>query len=181
MTNNGKRFEQSFAKSCKKRGILFERYKDNGKYGFTDKTRFSSFNVCDGHIFYQNTLFYVELKTTRQSSISFEKEKSKQTRMIKYHQIMSLNERNSYDNVYGCLVLNFEPRYTKQKYYDGSCWLIIIDDFINWMNTTNRKSINEEECSHIGLKIDRTLLKVNYDYKIDMLLDEIIRMRGDVV
>lgn len=173
--NNGKRFEQSFAKSCTKRGILFERYKDNGKFGFSDKTRFSSHNPCDGHIFYKQNLFYVELKTTRQSSISFERIKSTQQRMIKAHQIKSLHDRNVYDHVYGCLILNFEPRNTKTTYFEGSCWLINVDDFIKWIDTTERLSINEDECSKIGIQIEREVLKVNFDYEIKNALDTMIK------
>lgn len=174
MRNNGKRFENNFKSSAIKQGLFYERFKDNGKFGFSDKTRFSSNNPSDAFIFDGKALYYVELKSTVGTSISFNHpcaEKGNSSKMIKAHQINSLLERSKYPNVYSLLILDFADRVTKAgKLITGGTYAIKIQDFVEWASNTYKSSINLDDCKQIGIEVSRKLKKVNYDYNVvDMI------------
>lgn len=170
--NRGKKFESDIQQSCKKQGILFERYKDNGKFGFSNETRFSSQNPCDGHIYDGDLLLYIEMKSTINSSVSFPLpyNDKKQKKMIKTHQILSLLDRSQYKNVVCGLLIDYADRKTKTKEIIGSCWFIEINKFVEWTKTCNKSSINADDCLQIGIQVHKQKKKVNYTYNMNELL-----------
>jgi hypothetical protein len=173
--NNGKKFEIGIQKSSIKQGLLYERFKDNGKFGFSDQTRFSSQNPCDSFIFNGKCLYYMELKSTISSSISFNQPPIEKggTPMIKAHQVKSLLERSGYPNVYCGLLLDFADRTTKTQVIEGGTYFIEINTFVGWCTTVGKKSINQEDAKVIGIPVNRKLKKVNYEYDVEKLLIDI--------
>lgn len=177
--NNGKKFENNVKLSTEKQDILFERFKDNGKFGFSEQTRFSSENPCDCFMFDGNTLYYMELKSTIGSSISFNQPveiqpKGKPKPSIKSHQVKSLLERANYNNVYCGLLLDFDDRTNKKgEVIEGGTYYIDIQTFVGWTRSVDKKSINKTDAEFIGIKVDKVKKKVNYTYDIRKLLDDI--------
>lgn len=174
--NNGKRFENSIKESAIKVGLLFERFKDNGKFNYSDKTRFSSENPCDAFIHDGSTLYYLELKSTIGTSISFNQPpfvRCKQQVMIKPSQVQSLLDRAKYPNVYCGLLLDYADRHTKKGVVQGGTYFVEIETFVGWCSTHSKKSINQSDAELIGIKVDRKLKRVNYDYDVEKLLKDI--------
>ena len=176
--NNGKRFENNFQKSCERQGLLIERYKDSNKFGYSDQTRFAPENPCDFHIFDGNTLYYVELKSTTSSSMSFNQppdvqEKGRTKPMIKAHQIKALLERSAYDNVVCGLIVDYADRQTKTEFIPGGTYFIEINTWYEWAKSCENKSMNLQDTQRIGVNIEREKLKTNYRYNIKKLLEEI--------
>ena len=176
--NNGKKFENAIGKSAVKQGILYERFKDNGKFGFSQETRFSSQNPCDCFMFDNGKLFYIELKSTIGTSISFNQpcdKKGNGTYMIKPHQVKSLIERSKYKDVYCGLLLDFADRENaKEEVIEGGTYYIDINTFVGWTKVVNKKSINKKDAEVIGTKVNRKLKKVNYEYDIKTMLNNIV-------
>lgn len=180
MANKGKLFEQQFKKSVDKTGYLFERFPDSNKFGQggSSQIRFTLNSPCDCFIFDGDYLYYVELKHTDNTGISFNQppyEKTKQTVMIKPHQVQSLMDRSKYSNVICGLVLDFADRETKTQHIEGGTYFIDIETFVGWATTIGKKSINQEDATMIGIKVDRKLKKVNYEYDIKKMLGDIIQ------
>lgn len=183
--NNGKRFEKNIKDSCEKQGILWERYKDNGKFGYSENTtmtRFSSENPCDGHIYYKNRLVYIELKTAMTGSISFNQPPTIQRKgeikpSIKAHQVNALILRSSYVGVSSGLLVEFSDRQTKTKLIEGGCFYINIHKFYQWAMSVNKKSINVDDARLIGTEVESKRLKVNSRYNIQKLLEDIVRVK----
>ena len=177
--NTGKKFEKAIEKSVNKAGFLYERFKDNGKFGFSENTRFSSENPCDCFIFDGHYLTYLELKSTVNTSISFNQpcdEKAKGTFMIKPHQVKSLLIRAKFPNVVCGLLLDFADRTTSKGVpIDGGTYFIDIETFKGWADSVSKKSINQTDAALIGIKVDRTKLKTNYTYNIKKLIDNIVQ------
>jgi penicillin-binding protein-related factor A (putative recombinase) len=152
---------------------LWERYKDNGKFGFGDKTRFSSHNPADGHIYWKGTLFYIELKSSKSSSVSFELSDTGKKPSIKYYQIKSLLERVAYDGVYCGFIIWFLDRETKTRTIEGGTYYIDVNDFVAWAEKCGKKSINIDDAKEIGIPVPFKKLKVNYRYDIEELVKRI--------
>lgn len=179
VSNNGKKFENNVGVSTKNQGLLFERFKDNGKFGFSQQTRFSSENPCDCFIHDGCYLYYIELKSTIGSSMSFNQPveiqpKGKAKPSIKSHQINSLLERSQYHNVYCGLLLDFDDRTnSKGEVLEGGTYYIDIHTFVGWTRSIKKKSINQVDAQLIGIQVDRKKLKTNYRYDIKKLLEDI--------
>lgn len=178
--NNGKRFEQNIKDSCEKQGILWERFIDNGKFGFGESTdtRFSSENPCDGFLFYDGVIVYVELKTATTGAISHNQppmiqEKGKTKPSIKANQVKSLLRRKKYDGVNAGLLVEFSDRTTKTQTIPGGTFYIDIENFIRWAAECGKKSMNVDDAREIGTPVDSVKLKVNSRYDIKKLLERI--------
>lgn len=177
--NNGKRFEANFKKSCEKDNILFERFVDSNKQSnYSVGTRFTPENPCDGFVFYNGKLVYLELKSTTTGSLSYNippniKIKGKQYD-IKPHQVEALMKRSEYDNVIAGLVIDFSERTTKTKTINGATYFIEINAFFDYVINNGKKSINLQDAQQIGIKVDKTLKRTNYTYHIKDFLNNIL-------
>lgn len=174
--NGGKIFEQQFQKSCAKQKICCIRLVDSNKFGEHAQSRFTPDNICDFICFNGDILLLAELKHTKGTSISFNQpvtEKGDGTYMIKPKQVKSLLKYIDFKNVICGLILDFADRETKTKTIEGGTYFIEINTFVDWCNAVAKKSINQEDCEMIGTKIKRTKKKVNYEYDIEQLLNDI--------
>ena len=167
--NTGKVFEQNFKKSVDKSKIYFVRLKDSpSSFGQdSSKVRFTANNPYDNFCFYERTLFPLELKSTKSTSFSFQRDKKEKSKNIKLSQIEGLTEASKYNGVYAGFVFNFDK---------GETVWMDIKDFNDFYNTTTKGSINYQDMMEYGcIIIEKHLLKVNYKYEITNLLDEIIK------
>ena len=167
--NTGKVFEQNFKKSVDESKIYYLRLKDSpASFGQdSSKVRFTADNPYDNFCFYERTLFPLELKSTKGTSFSFQRNKKEKGKNIKLSQIEGLTIASKYKGIYAGFIFNFDK---------GETVWMNIKDFNSFYNNTTKKSINYQDilqydCVHI----EKHLLKVNYRYEIKNLLDEIIK------
>ena len=72
MVNKGYILQDNIKKSCNKQDILFYRFKDSPfSFANSNKTKFTSKNICDCMMFLANKLLFVELKSVKGKSFSF--------------------------------------------------------------------------------------------------------------
>lgn len=164
--NVGKIFENNFKKSIP-RNVFYLRLKDSASSFGQDSiaTRFTLRNPYDALLFDGNYLYTLELKSTSGTSFSFQRERDKKSRMIKYHQIKGLLNSGQYDNIYSGFVFDFR---------ESKTYFLSISNFVNFMNNTNKVSINEKDIiQHNGIVIQKRKKIKNYSYDIELLLKEI--------
>lgn len=171
--NLGKKFENNFKKSCKKQNILCERLIDSNKFDFGKQSRFTPNNPCDFICFDSKNLFYIELKSSKTGSISFDLPPNKTGASIKAHQIKDLLVRSTYKNVFAGLIVWFADRDTKTRHIEGGTYWIEINKFVEWAKGIDKKSINLSDTEKIGIKLKDRKLQVNYEYDIQNLFDTI--------
>lgn len=167
--NTGKVFEQNFKKSVDESKIYFVRLKDSpASFGQdSSKVRFTANNPYDNFCFYERTLFPLELKSTKSTSFSFQKNEKEKGKNIKLSQIQGLTHASIHKGVYAGFVFNFDK---------GETVWMNIKDFNKFYKDTTKNSINYEDMKQYGcVHIDKRRLKVNYRYNIINLLDEIIK------
>lgn len=173
--NSGKKFEYTF-KSSVPDYCLYYRLPDPPQ-SFTQSStlRFSWKNPCDLFLFdsHSSTLLTLELKTTKNSSFSFEDiyiEEKQPSKMIHKHQILALKEYSNLKNVISGFIFNFrnDSYNTEVTYFQSIC------NFLNMVNVIDKKSFNEMDL----LKFNPVLMKgdkkrVNYTWDIDGFLKEV--------
>ena len=71
-TNKGYVLQDNIKKSCEKQDILFYRFKDSPfSFANSDKTKFTTNNICDCMVFLNGRLLFLELKSVKGKSKSF--------------------------------------------------------------------------------------------------------------
>ena len=148
--------------------IYYLRLKDSaGSYSFGNKSRFTPSNPYDCFAFYKSYLFPMELKSTKGTSISFQKSKKENGAMIKFHQIEGLTLADSYNNVYAGFIFDFR---------ESDTFWMGISDFNKFLQSTTKKSINKNDIIQFnGIKINKSKKRTRYSYDIEKLFSEIIR------
>ena len=172
MRNLGKVLEYNIKQSIPS-DMYYMRIKDSpASFGQkNDTTRFTLDNPFDSLLFYNSNLFFIEMKSTQSTSISIQFDKTEKGKMIKLHQIEALTDARMYEIASG-FILDFRGSETY--------WIDILD-FNQFLNETTKKSINEDDVEkYNGIKINKQLKKVNYNYDIRKMVDDIIdRKKGD--
>ena len=177
--NEGKVFEKSFQESCKKEGICCIRLVDSNKFGDHTQARFTPSNICDFICHDGQNLFLLELKHTKNTSVSFNQPcdaKGNGTYMIKPSQVKSLLNYVNYPNVHSGLLVDFANRQTKSKTIEGGTYYIDIEVFKGWADSVDKKSLNIEDAKLIGIPVDRNIKKVNYTYDLKKIFEDIHNM-----
>lgn len=169
--NAGKIFEEGIRDSIKdNKDVYYYRIKDPAQsFNQSANTglRFSPNNPYDCFMFKKPNFFPMELKATKGTSFSIQREKKDKGKMIKIHQIDGLTEANKVDGVYAGFLFNF---YEKSKTY----WLDI-DGFNTFNNNTDKKSINEKDIvEHGAILVNQKLKRTKYGYHIKTLLEDIV-------
>ena len=108
--NTGKVFEQNFKKSVDESKIYYLRLKDSpASFGQdSSKVRFTADNPYDNFCFYERTLFPLELKSTKSTSFSFQRNKKEKGKNIKLSQIEGLTMASKYEGIYAGFIFNFD-------------------------------------------------------------------------
>lgn len=160
----GKNFEAQFKASCEKENICVLRINDSTmSFGDTENSNFTPKNPCDFVVFKTPKLFFLELKSTKNTSFSF------QEKIIKANQIKQLTKFATFEDVNAGFVFNF--RRTNNTYF------IDINTFVEFKNCEvdrnpkRKQSINENDCFEIGYLIEQEIKKVKYHYFVTHFID----------
>lgn len=171
MKNEGKVFEKNW-KDSMPNTVYYQRIKDStASFGMdSTSTRFTLNNPYDTFIFYNYRLFTIELKSTKASSVSIQKDKSEKGKMIKINQIEGLLEASKYDGIYSGFLIDFRS--------SNNTYFLNIIDFKNFIDNSDKKSINEKDV--IGLNsiiVKKEKKRIHYKYDVIDLLEKI---KGDL-
>ena len=170
--NEGKIFENSWQSSVPDTCFIYRLNDNAGSFSGGDNLRFTTSNICDYfmHDDITNTTFCVELKSTKNNTMTYWREdfdiKGKvQSFMIKKNQILGLQKASKHKIICGFL-LNFRET-TNHTYF------VYVNNFISYTSTLNKKSINENDVLNMNpILIEQTLKKVNYKYNVSKFLQE---------
>ena len=104
------------------------------------------------------TLYLIECKSTKGTSVPLS--------MIRSNQIKGLQEASKHNLVAGILV-NFRNE-------NNDTFFILIDEFIDMMNSINKKSFNVKDLESIGAtRVESTKKRTRYTYNIEKLVGEL--------
>lgn len=166
--NEGKKFEEDFKKSIPE-DIYFYRLRDPASsFNPSEETglRFSWQNDYDCFIFYKDSFFPIELKSTQGTSMSIQFTKEEKGKMIKLNQINGLMKAQKHEGVYAGLVFNF-------RNIERTYWMCI-KDFYLFYKFTNKKSINEKDIQeNSGILIPQVKKRVRYTYDVKRMIEMI--------
>lgn len=170
--NSGKQFEKDFAASVPSY-CYTHRLRDSAQsYNNSESTKFAWDNECDFFIWDGNArLFYaIECKSTKYKSMSVQLDKKdKSSKMIKLHQVESLEKISKYNGTVSGLMINFHDENNNNQ----RTYFIDVNNFSNMMKQINKKSFNEIDLLTIGkaIKINGEKLRVNYRWNLDEFLE----------
>lgn len=154
--NSGKLFEQQFKKSVPE-DVYCIRLKDAATFGnYSNNTQDAMFDfICfDG-----SKLYCLELKTTKHTSVSVALSKDDKA-MLRYKQIQALQKSLTYPNVVSGIIVDFQ---------NGGCFFISINDLMDIINQTGKKSFNEKDIKGVAIEISKKKMRVNYKYDLSVL------------
>lgn len=160
--NKGYVLQDNIKKSCEKQDILFYRFKDSPfSFANSEKTKFTTNNICDCMVFLANKLLFVELKSVKGKSFSFTEHSLRQLNDIN----KIIHNKNGYKrfNVYGCFIIEF--RELEEIYF------IEVQNIIKYLEENNTKTINIKKYKERSkyIKVDQEILRKNYRYDIRKL------------
>lgn len=158
--NQGKLFEEDIKSSVPKTCWIY-RLRDNASsFSGGSQTRFTSSNICD-YIVYDDltkTLFLLELKSTKNTSISLN--------MIRKNQIEGLSKAGKHNLVAG-LIFNYRNE-------NNDTFFMNINNFINMINNIGKKSFNVKDLQNYNaIRIDCHKKRTRYQYDINKMIGEI--------
>ena len=158
--NQGKLFEEDIKSSVPETCWIY-RLRDNASsFSGGSQTRFTSSNICD-YIVYDDiskTLFLLELKTTKNTSISLN--------MIRKNQTEGLLKAREHKLVAG-FIFNYRNE-------NNDTFFITISNFINMINTTGKKSFNVKDLiNNHAVRIDCLKKRTRYKYDMHKLMGEL--------
>lgn len=170
--NVGKRFEANFRDSIPSYALLIRLPDPPQAFSQSSLSRFSVKNPCDFILFdtKNRTLIPIELKTTKNKSMSFEdvNVKEQQSKMIHAHQIVGLTKFAQYDNVVSGFLFDFRD----EKNDCERCYFQKIEDFNEMVGNIDKKSFNEIDLiMYKAIKVNGEKKRVNYRWDIENLLD----------
>lgn len=166
MKNKGYVLQDNIKKSCDKQDILFYRFKDS-PFSFirSDKTKFTTNNICDCMIFLANKLLFVELKSVKGKSFNFTEHSLRQLNDI--NKIIHNKQGLKRFGVYGCFIIEF--RELEETYF------IQVQDILEYLKENNTKTINIQKYINKNkyIKVEQRLLRKNYTFDIRKLFIEL--------
>lgn len=148
--NPGKKFEQDVLNSVPK-DVYKLRIKDSTMRFKGDN------NVCDMFLFKEDTLYMLELKSTKASAIPYTS--------IAENQFEGLLIASEFLGIKAGFLFNFREH--KETYYVG------IKDAIEFKNTSDRMSYPIKFAREKGIKINQTLKRTRYRYDIEKMINDI--------
>lgn len=148
--NPGKKFEQDVLNSVPK-DVYKHRIKDSTMRFKGDN------NVCDMFLFKEDTLYMLELKSTKASAISYTS--------IASNQFEGLLIASEFLGIKAGFLFNFREH--QETYY------VDIKDAIEFKNTSDRMSYPIKFAREKGIKIDQTLKRTRYRYDIEKMISDI--------
>ena len=152
----GKIFEEEIKASIPPE-FYTERYKDDtaGFYGVS--------NPADFRLYKYPYTFLLELKTHKGKSIPLDR--------IRPNQIQGMAKAVEYMGIFGGFIINY--RDLEETYY------ISVMQLVDFINSTERKSIPVEWCRENGVRIEQKKKKVRYTYNLSKWLGGYYGTDGD--
>lgn len=176
----GKIFEDCWESSCADQKVFFFRVRDVSLPPDLRMRIKLPQNKYDCLLFYKNHLLPVELKSTKDKSISMKEH------MIKAHQLKSLEKATDFEGVIPGLVLNFRDAPGNRAFF------IHIKDFLDYKyvaehqvldhpykSKVNKSSIPIGICEEIGVEVTNIKKVKHYRYYINKMIDELIEKYKD--
>ena len=171
--NAGKRFELAIKKSIPNNCLYYRICDSTGNFSGGSNLRFSSKQPCDAFIFNSDsgTLFAVEMKTTKNGSMSFEDwtiNDRQPNKMIHKHQVLSLKKFDAYDNVVAGFLFNFrnDASGTERTYFQS------VSDFEKMAMSIGKMSFREKDIANYSYtEISGHKMRVNYIWDLAQVLN----------
>ena len=126
------------------------RLKDGGGWSNGTNTRFTIQNICDFIVYDTKHLYAIELKKTNSKSLPFNN--------IKQNQIDGLVDASKYG------VLSYLGIFLYDTFY-----LVDINDFVKYKDSTDRKSLPKSFCEEYGIEIPKRKLQKYYRFELDKI------------
>ena len=170
--STGKDFELQIKESTSKYPqIYYYRLKDSAvSFNHTENTSYTPSNDYDCFMYSYPNFFPMELKSSKGTSFSFQRDKKDKGKNIKLSQIEGLTKASLVSGVYAGFLFNFSDKY---KTY----WMNV-KDFNRFYYESSKKSLNEMDMIDYGaVLLLQELKKVKYHYKLGLLLEEIINQK----
>lgn len=176
MNEEGKIFEKQFKKSCRKQSIFCQRLRDNpAVFTKTKQTKYTHKQPYDFLIFkidnqgLKGNLICVELKNTKQDAITIQLIEEEPDKMIHAHQIKGLCEACEYKGVYAGFLLNYQRDKGDITIY------LDVKNLLNFVEKTGKRSLSiKNALLYGGIIVQNKKLKINYEYDIDKMVQDII-------
>lgn len=147
--NSGKVFEESVKKCIPEYALLIRLPDPPQSFTKRNDTRFSHKNPCDYICFDTNsrTLYCLELKSTKNKSISYEdiNTDKEENKMIHKHQILGLKNFSKYKNVRAGFIFNFRHFEDDKEKYLEKTYFQSIENFLKMIDKINKKSFDEAD------------------------------------
>lgn len=165
-SNKGYVLQDNIKKSCEKQDILFYRFRDSPfSFANSEKTKFTTNNICDCMIFLSGKLLFLELKSIKGKSKSFTNHEFRQLNDIN----KIIHNKNGYERfgVYGGFLIEF--REIEQSYY------FPVKEIYRYFDENNTKTLNIEKYlkKYYCIKINQEILRRNYRYDIRNIFIEL--------
>lgn len=165
--SDGKKFENQWKKSTPE-DVMYFRIPDPPQ-SFERTARFSLKPPFDCFMFYENTLFCLELKSTKSKSFSFERAKEDKG-MVHFHQINNLREYSKFKGVIAGFVYNFRIEDSNNEI----TYFISIDNFDRMVSNITKKSFNAIDLIQNGaIKIESIKKRTLFTYGIKEFIEQV--------
>ena len=149
-SNLGKKFEQNLQKYAKDDGLFCMRIQDSDLSFCGGNSQFTKKSLCDFIMFYKGHLFAIECKSTKYKSFSIDLgQESKGNKMIQTHQIKNLVDCHMHEGVEGVFIFNFRIE-KEDMLIDEHTYILNIKEFSNFITSTHKTSINEQDIIDFG-------------------------------
>lgn len=156
----GKKFENDVKKSCPNKCWMY-RLRDNASsFANGASTRFTSSNICDYLLLDDETrtLFLIECKSTKETSMSFN--------MLRDNQIQGLREASMHNLVAGLLV-NFRNEH-------NDTFFVPIDKYLDMIEKIGKKSFNVKDLMSIdATRVECQKKRTRYKYDIKKMINDL--------
>ena len=165
--NKGYVLQDNIKKSCEKQDILFYRFKDSPfSFANSDKTKFTTNNICDCMVFLNGRLLFLELKSVKGKSKSFTNHEFRQLNDI--NKIIHNKHNLKRYGVFGGFLMEFRS-------YEKTIF-ITTENLLNYFKENNTKTLNLEKYirKYKYIEVNQKLLLKNYTYDIRRLMVEVI-------
>lgn len=138
------------------------------------RSRFTIQQPCDFIMHYSGNIFFLEMKSTKYKSITFQREEDDEG-MIKLHQINALVNLGMFEEAQAGFVLNFRDEREGHPYIEDT-YYISIQDFSNFYESTTKKSINKlDVVQNGGVIVEAKQRRKLYDYNAKKMLSDILQ------
>lgn len=159
--NAGKQFEKDFHESAEKVMATIRLKDPAASFGANEGLRFSPRNMCDFICYRKPDMFLFELKSFAGTSIPFKSMVSGKTDR-RIQQMADMAHR--WPGMRACVIFNCRQV--------SVTYLVAAADVINFMTTSDRRSIPMSWIETVGVKIQQEKKRVHWRYDLESFVSE---------